>query len=55
MGSQETGYQLGSDAAELKRLDLQGRVLAPATRTIPQTAGIRPVCGFSTWVQERGM
>jgi SAM-dependent methyltransferase len=42
MGSEETGYQLGSDAAELKRLDLQGRVLAPATRTILQTAGIRP-------------
>jgi SAM-dependent methyltransferase len=42
MGSAETGYQLGSDAAELERLDLQGRVLAPATRTILQTAGIRP-------------
>jgi SAM-dependent methyltransferase len=42
MGSAETGYQLGSDAAELKRLDLQGRVLAPATRTILATAGVRP-------------
>jgi len=42
MSSAETGYQLGSDAAELKRLDLQGRVLAPATRTILATAGIRP-------------
>jgi SAM-dependent methyltransferase len=41
MGSSETGYQLGSDAAELKRLDLQGRVLAPATRTILQAAGVR--------------
>ena len=37
----ETGYQLGSDAAELERLDLQGRVLAPATRTILETAGVR--------------
>jgi SAM-dependent methyltransferase len=42
MSSAETGYQLGSDAAELKRLDLQGRVLAPATRTILATAGLRP-------------
>ena len=42
MSSAETGYQLGSDAAELKRLDLQGRVLAPATRTILATAGVRP-------------
>jgi SAM-dependent methyltransferase len=42
MGSAETGYQLGSDAAELERLDLQGRVLAPATRTILQAAGVRP-------------
>jgi SAM-dependent methyltransferase len=41
MGSAETGYQLGSDAAELQRLDLQGRVLAPATRTILATAGVR--------------
>ena len=42
MSSAETGYQLGSGAAELKRLDLQGRVLAPATRTILATAGVRP-------------
>lgn len=42
MSSAETGYQLGSDAAELERLDLQGRVLAPATRTILQAAGLRP-------------
>ena len=41
MGSEETGYQLGSGAAELERLDLQGRVLAPATRTILATAGVR--------------
>jgi hypothetical protein len=41
MSSAETGYQLGSDAAELERLDLQGRVLAPATRAILQTAGVR--------------
>jgi SAM-dependent methyltransferase len=42
MSSAETGYQLGSDPAELERLDLQGRVLAPATRTILATAGVRP-------------
>jgi SAM-dependent methyltransferase len=41
MGGEETGYQLGSGAAELERLDLQGRVLAPATRAILQTAGVR--------------
>jgi SAM-dependent methyltransferase len=41
MGSAEASYQLGSDAAELDRLDLQGRVLAPATRAILQMAGIR--------------
>lgn len=41
MGSEETGYQLGSGAAELERLDLQGRVLAPATRAILQAAGVR--------------
>jgi SAM-dependent methyltransferase len=40
MGSAEPGYQLGSEAAELKRLDLQGRVLAPATRHILTTAGV---------------
>jgi hypothetical protein len=38
MGSAGSGRQLGSDAAELERLDLQGRVLAPATRTILQMA-----------------
>jgi SAM-dependent methyltransferase len=41
MGSAESGYQLGSHAAELARLDLQGRVLAPATRMILQAAGVR--------------
>jgi SAM-dependent methyltransferase len=40
MGTAETRYQLGSDAAELERLDLQGRVLAPATRTILEMAGL---------------
>ena len=40
MGSADTRYQLGSDASELDRLDLQGRVLAPATRTILQSAGL---------------
>jgi SAM-dependent methyltransferase len=42
MGSADTGYQLGSDASELERLDLQGRVLAPATRMILKTAGLAP-------------
>jgi ubiquinone/menaquinone biosynthesis C-methylase UbiE len=40
MGSADTGYQLASDASELQRLDLQGRVLAPARRSILETAGI---------------
>ena len=35
-------YQLGSDAAELERLNRQGTILAPATRTILEAAGIRP-------------
>ena len=39
-GAPEAGYQLGSDAGELERLNRQGRVLAPATRTILQAAGI---------------
>ena len=38
----EIGYQLGSSDAELERLSLQGRVLAPATRTILEMAGIEP-------------
>src|SRR5882672_10596341 len=41
MGSAGAGYQLGSDPKELERLNLQGRVLAPATRTILETAGVR--------------
>jgi SAM-dependent methyltransferase len=41
MGNAERNYQLGSDAGELERLDLQGRVLAPATRTILEAAGVR--------------
>jgi SAM-dependent methyltransferase len=41
-GTGETRYQLGSDAAELERLNRQGRVLAPATRSILDAAGIRP-------------
>lgn len=40
MGNPEPGYQLGSDVAELERLDLQGKVLAPATRDILTTAGV---------------
>ena len=40
VGSPGIGYQLGSDASELERLDLQGRILAPATRTILQSAGL---------------
>jgi protein-L-isoaspartate O-methyltransferase len=35
-------YPLGSDARELQRLDLQGRLLEPATRTILTAADIRP-------------
>ncbi len=41
MASAQYGYQLGSNALELERLNLQGRVLAPATRTILKAAGIR--------------
>jgi SAM-dependent methyltransferase len=40
MGTAETDYQLGSDATELQRLTIQGRVLAPATRTILLAAGM---------------
>jgi len=40
MDMAESGYQLGIDAAELERLELQGRVLAPATRMILQCAGL---------------
>jgi hypothetical protein len=40
MGTAEGSYQFGIDAAELERLDLQGRMLAPATQTILQVAGL---------------
>jgi SAM-dependent methyltransferase len=42
MDAPEAGYQLGSDAAELERLNRQGMVLAPATRMLLQAAGIGP-------------
>jgi len=35
-------YPLGSGEAELERLDRQGRVLAPATRTLFEAAGLHP-------------
>jgi hypothetical protein len=35
-------YELGSADDELARLELQGRALAPATRMIFDTAGLRP-------------
>ena len=41
MGTSETAYQLGSAPREQERLTLQGKVLAPATRTIFEAAGIR--------------
>jgi SAM-dependent methyltransferase len=41
VGTAETDYQLGSDPVELERLNRQGRVLAPATRTILEAAGLR--------------
>ena len=41
MTTPDSGYQLGSDAAELERLDHQGRALAPATRAILEIAGLR--------------
>ena len=52
MEAAHTGYQLGSDSAELERLDLQGRVLAPATRTILQMASVA-VCAFPISVRAR--
>ena len=42
MGDSDSGYELGSGGAELERLELQGRALAPATRMIFAEAGIRP-------------
>jgi 2-polyprenyl-3-methyl-5-hydroxy-6-metoxy-1,4-benzoquinol methylase len=41
VGSAESDYQLGADPVELDRLNRQGRVLAPATRTILEAAGVR--------------
>jgi ubiquinone/menaquinone biosynthesis C-methylase UbiE len=40
-GSTETDYQLGHDPEELARLEYQGRILAPATRTLLEAAGLR--------------
>lgn len=42
MGESDSGYELGSRDAELARLELQGRALAPATRMIFAEAGIGP-------------
>lgn len=41
-GTTAGDYQLGHDDAELERLNRQGRILAPATRTILEAAGLRP-------------
>jgi SAM-dependent methyltransferase len=41
MSDSDSDYQLGSGEDELARLELQGRALAPATRTIFAAAGIR--------------
>jgi len=41
VGSAQNNYQLGADPLELERLNRQGRVLAPATRTILEAAGVR--------------
>jgi ubiquinone/menaquinone biosynthesis C-methylase UbiE len=38
----QPGYQLGHDAAELDRLNQQGRLLARATRVLLQAAGLGP-------------
>jgi ubiquinone/menaquinone biosynthesis C-methylase UbiE len=38
----ENEYQLGHESAERERLNLQGHVLAPATRTLLLAAGIKP-------------
>ena len=42
MGTTRGDYQLGSGPIELERLQRQGRVLAPATRTLLKTAGVGP-------------
>lgn len=41
-GTTAGDYQLGHDDAELERLNRQGRILAPATRTILEAVGLRP-------------
>jgi hypothetical protein len=41
MGVSDSTYQLGSNAAELERLDQQGRLLAPATRGDPESRRAR--------------
>ena len=42
MSDSDSGYELGSGAGELARLELQGQALAPATRMIFAAAGIGP-------------
>jgi SAM-dependent methyltransferase len=42
MGDRDSGYEFGSGDDELARLEVQGSVLAPATRVIFAAAGIRP-------------
>lgn len=41
MGDGDSGYEFGSGDDELDRLEVQGGVLAPATRMIFAAAGIR--------------
>jgi len=40
-GAADTEYQLGHEADELERLDIQGSALAPATHTLLNGAGLR--------------
>jgi hypothetical protein len=42
MGGRDSNYPLGSGDEELARLEIQGRLLGPATRMIFAEAGIRP-------------
>ena len=42
MGDSDSDYEFGSGDDELARLEVQGRVLAPATRMLFAAAGIRP-------------
>jgi SAM-dependent methyltransferase len=59
MDAPKAGYQLGSDAVELERLNRQGMVLAPATRMILQAAGIdnspEAVATAQARAQQRGL